>query len=101
MTTRPYDTSFQEVIEALLRGVRSMQESSVYQILEEPEARGKSLGQLGGIRSSLLSIGRKRGLGEPLAHLAERLEAITDENKLDTLLMAILEVKAWDELLTE
>jgi predicted transposase YdaD len=87
----------------LLRGVRTMKESSTYQaILEEGEARGEARGEakgrIEGERRVLLRLGTRR-FGEPDAITLETIRAIASLERLDQLNDKLLEAENWAELL--
>ncbi len=70
---------------SLLKGVIGMEESTTYQfILKEGEARGATLGDARGIRSTILRIGAKR-FGAPPTELLAALEAIDSAAALQAL----------------
>lgn len=94
-----YDRAFARI---LLQGVReSMRESTTYQeILEEGEEKGRVAGKVAGKRDDLLKLATKR-FGEPAAEMVARINSISDLDRLDTLLLRMLDVDGWDELLVE
>jgi hypothetical protein len=88
-------------VDRLLKGVRTMQESSTYQaILEKGIRRGVEQGRLEEARSILLRVGGKF-LGAPGSAAASRVEGISDWKRLGALADRVLEggVASWDELL--
>jgi predicted transposase YdaD len=94
-------------INALLKGVPGMKESSVYQeILQEGLAEGRAIGiaegRAEGIaegeRRMLLRLGRAR-LGEPNTDTLRELEQITNAERLEELVVRLPEVESWQELL--
>jgi len=69
----------------------NMKESSTYQaILEEGEAKEA--------RKMLLLMGREQ-FGEPSAKIVALLDAVTDLDRLEALVLRLLQVKTWEELL--
>src|SRR5262249_40857453 len=87
----------------LLRGIRSMKESTVYQmILEEGEAKGltegRREGELAEARKFLLGLGEAQ-FGPPDAHVTATLEAITDVKRLEVLGKQLLRADSWEDLL--
>lgn len=81
----------QALIQTLLRGVVTMKESVTYQaILEEGGANEA--------RKLLLLQGRDR-FGEPSAKIKAFLDAVTDLDRLEALMLRMLHVKTWEELL--
>jgi predicted transposase YdaD len=94
-----YDRPFARI---LLQGVReTMRESTTYQeILEEGEEKGRAEGKVAGKRDDLLKLATKR-FGEPAADMVARINSISDLDRLDALLLRMLDVDGWDELLVE
>ena len=83
-----YEPAF---IQMLLRGVRTMIESSTYRAtVEEGEV------QMG--RKMLLRQGRRR-FGEPSPQVLTALNALTDVSRLEELGDRLLQVSSWEELL--
>ena len=82
-TTWLMETFYQQaLIQTLLRGVISMEESVTYQaILREGEARGEARGKATEARRMLLLVGRTR-FGEPSAAVVDTLDALTDVSLL-------------------
>jgi hypothetical protein len=91
----------QAVIEALLQGVPNMQESSLYQILEAREARGRFLGEVASAREMLLLVGRERGLGDPSVLVRQRLDAIHQLSQLQALIRRVVHITSWEELFAD
>ena len=92
-----------DVARALVRGVWSMQESTVYQsILAEGEARGeargKAIGKAIGERELILIVGSKR-FGDPDANIRMLLDAIESPERLKNLGARLLDVDSWHDLL--
>ena len=92
---------------SLLKGVGNMQESSTYRaILAEGEARGIAVGEARGIavgeargkREAVLRVGSKR-FGEPDAHTRSILDQIDSPERLDGLLIRVIDAESWSELL--
>jgi hypothetical protein len=80
-----------ELLADIYRGVRLMEDSSAYLlILERGEIKGKV--------SAILRQGRKR-FGPADAATEAALKAITDLDRLDRLIDAVLTVNSWQELL--
>jgi hypothetical protein len=85
----------QALIETLLQGVLSMEESVTYQaILRKGEAKGEAKEA----RRILLLIGRAQ-FGEPPADVQAALDAITDVRRLEELAVRSRQVSDWHELL--
>jgi predicted transposase YdaD len=82
-----------------LRGVIPMHESTTYQeIIEEGKAMGRQEGEMREAKKTLLLLGSKRfGPAQEKARVA--LAAIDRLEKLDELLLRLLDVASWDELL--
>jgi hypothetical protein len=79
------------LVQSLLRGVVKMKESTTYQAtIEEGKAEEA--------RKLLLLQGRDR-FGEPSAKIVALLDAVTDLDKLEALVVRLLHVKTWEELL--
>jgi hypothetical protein len=62
-------------------------------------AEGNAKGEIRGVRSTLLLLGRKR-FGEPSSDVIQALEAISTTEALQQLTVRVLEVESWEELLT-
>jgi predicted transposase YdaD len=75
----------------LFRGVTVMEESTTYQMIM---ARGRLLGK----REDLLLQGREK-FGPPDGATVERIQSITDPQRLEQLLVRLLQVSDWQELL--
>lgn len=105
----------QAMVQTLLRGVVDMKESVTYQaILEEGMAEGiakgiakgmakgmaegKAKGEVEEARKLLLLTGRER-FGEPPTKIMALLDAVTDLDRLEALIIRLLHVKTWEELL--
>jgi hypothetical protein len=87
------------LLQTLLRGVVNMKESVTYQaILEEGEAMGEAKGKAAEARKMLLLLGRDR-FGEPPAKIVALLDAVTELDRLEALMLRLLHVKTWEELL--
>ncbi len=87
----------------LLRGGRSMRESTVYQmILEEGEAKGlakgRREGELAEARKILLRLGEEH-FGPPDAHVTAAVKATTDLERLEALSTRLLRAASWEDLL--
>jgi hypothetical protein len=88
-----------ELINHLLRGVISMEESTTYQaIVEEGMAKGLHQGAIQEAKKTLLHQGTKL-FGAPRPKAAATLETINKLEKLDELLDRVLDVSSWEELL--
>jgi hypothetical protein len=75
-----------------------MEESTTYQLLL---ARGEAAGRLEEARHLLLQLGRVK-FGRPADNAtAERIEQITDLDRLRALAGRVLDVSGWQELLAE
>jgi predicted transposase YdaD len=80
-----------EFVQQLLRGVRSMKESSTYQaILEEGEAKEA--------RKFLTRLG-SREFGPPSATVQAALEGISDVERLEQLGLEVQSQASWEDLL--
>ncbi len=93
----------QALIKRLLQEVGNMKESVTYRaILEEGEARGEARGEAKGeakeARKILLLFGRDK-FGEPSADVPATLDAITDVDRLNDLLLRLKHAASWQELL--
>lgn len=92
-----------QVLEQLMKGVRSMKESDTYQmILEEGFAKGIDQGFAKGraeeAKSLLLKIAEHR-FGAPPPQIARQIDAIDDRDRLETLVERIAAVSGWEDLL--
>ncbi|MGH7226091.1 MAG: DUF4351 domain-containing protein [Gemmataceae bacterium] len=89
-------TRYEEpLIETLLQGVITMEESVTYQaILRKGEAKG----QAKEARRMLLLQGRSR-FGEPTPEVVAAVDALADVEKLEQLGVKLLQVSSWQELL--
>jgi len=101
---KPYDATLKvlmtkypaELAGELLKGVRSMKESSTYQaIIQE----GRQEGQVEEARRMLLLVGR-RMYGPPSAAAESALQSISALEQLERLAERIGQVKGWDDLLS-
>ena len=101
-----------DFVQSLLKGVGDMQESSTYRaILAEGEARGEARGVARGVasgialgaalgkREAVLRLGSKR-FGEPDPFVRSVLDAIDSTERLDGLLLRVIEAQSWNELLS-
>jgi len=79
--------------QALLRGVRSMKESSTYQAIVQEGAIKEA-------RKLLLRLGSKQ-FGRRSARTQAALEKVSDLGQLETLIERIRTVESWDALLAE
>jgi hypothetical protein len=91
------------LIETLLQGVLAMEESVTYQkIIRKGKAEGRVEGRVEGkveeARNILLLVGRNR-FGEPSPEVAARLDAVTDLNRLEELIVRSHQATSWQELL--
>jgi hypothetical protein len=102
-----YDVLMIEGVSAMIRGIRGIEESSVYQgIFAKGEVRGEARGRVEGqtegaieeARKTLLRWGRKK-LGPASDEIEIRLTALRDLDQLDVLLDRVLDLSTWDELL--
>jgi hypothetical protein len=102
-------------VEALLKGVRNMRDSWLYQdILKEGLAEGRALGiaegkaegkaigiaegRVEGERALLVQLGTRR-FGPPTSALMVRLNGITDADELTRLGLSLLDATGWDDWL--
>ncbi len=89
----------QAVIQRLLQGVMSMKESVTYQaILDEGRAEGIAKGKAEEARRILRMQGENL-LGEPSAEAIAALDAMTDVQKLEDLIMRLPQATSWQALL--
>jgi len=79
------------VMKRLLQGVRSMRESTSYQLIVEE-------GELKGERRALLLLGSQQ-FGEPPPNVLAVLNSIENVRTLEALLAKVLDVSTWSELL--
>jgi hypothetical protein len=87
------------LIQTLLRGVATMEESVTYQaILRKGEALGEAKGKAEEARRVLLLLGRTR-FGEPSAEAVAALDALSDVGRLEELAVRLLRAGSWEELL--
>ena len=87
------------LIQTLLRGVMSLEESVTYQaILRKGEARGEARGRATEARRMLLAQGRAR-FGKPSARVVAALEDLSDLDQLEELGVRLLQASSWEELL--
>lgn len=88
-----------DLVNKLLRGVVEMEESVTYQaIVEEGMAKGLARGKREEARKNLLLLGEKR-FGPLPADGALALAVVEELEKLEQLLVRVLDVKSWEELL--
>jgi hypothetical protein len=91
----------QATVEMLLRGVRSMKESSTYQaIMEEGRQEGRIEGATEALRNVLLDLGSKL-LGEPGPRARKVVAQITDLDRLKALVGRLNSVESWHTLLAD
>jgi predicted transposase YdaD len=83
-------------ITTMVLGIRGIEESSVYQGIF---AKGRAEGQIEEAKKILLAQGRKR-FGEPGDEVLGKIAAINGLDRLNHLLVRVLDVAGWDELLT-
>lgn len=88
----------------LLRGIRGMHESSVYQALleegrEEGREQGREQGQLLDARQIVAELGTAK-FGAPDAATRSLLERVSDVAALHRLAVGVLSASSWDDLLT-
>jgi predicted transposase YdaD len=85
----------QALIDRLLQGVLTMEESVTYQaILRKGEAKGEAKEA----RRILLLLGREM-FGEPQADVQAALDALSDVRRLEELAVRLRHVSGWQELL--
>jgi hypothetical protein len=77
-------------------GVKGFVEMLKREGLAEGRAEGEAIGR----REVLLAVGRER-FGEPPAAVVAAVRAITDLNRLTTLVVRVLTISGWDELLAD
>jgi hypothetical protein len=79
-----------------------MKQSSTYQeIVEEGVEIGIEKGRAAAKQDDLILLGTKRFDQPPDAEVAARIRAITDPDRLDTILLRILDARDWNDLLAE
>ncbi len=83
------------VINRLLKGVREMKESVVYQAIQK---EGKDIGHIEEAVSTLLRLGTRR-LGKPSQQVKARITALMSLETLRELTDRVYDVETWDELL--
>jgi hypothetical protein len=83
------------LVDHLLRGVMAMEESVAYQAILQ-EGGGKGLRE--GKRKTVLLLGSKR-FGKPSSDVAATIEGIDNIEKLDQLILRVLDAEHWEELL--
>ncbi len=93
----------QALVQRLLQGVLAMKESVTYQAilkegLEEGIKEGLTEGSIKEARKILLLQGRSR-FGEPSAEARAAVNALTDVQKLEDLIVRLLQANSWQELL--
>jgi hypothetical protein len=81
-----------KLIEQLLQGVRAMKESTTYQAI-------KAEGRLEEVRRLLFRVGEERFVTGPTPEQQAVIEAITDADRLEELVIRTLHVGTWAELL--
>ncbi|HLJ55380.1 MAG TPA: hypothetical protein VKT77_10100 [Chthonomonadaceae bacterium] len=85
-----------EIIEKLFaEDLAMLREAS---IIDEWIADGEQRGRMEHARAALKKLGAKR-FGEPDARVLAAIDAITDQETLDRLLLRVLDVESWSELL--
>jgi predicted transposase YdaD len=90
---------YDKEIAALMREVREMEESSVYQeIVRIGEARGEVRGEVRGIRDTILRQGRIK-FGKAGRNVVARLNRIEDLDRLHALADRLIRAENWDDLL--
>jgi predicted transposase YdaD len=86
-------------VAAMTLGIRGIEESSVYQdIFAKGEAKGLIVGRVEEARLAVMQLGRKK-LGQIDEAMRVRIAAIDDLDRLNALLVRILDVTSWFELL--
>jgi hypothetical protein len=90
-----YEAGF---VEPLLRGVRGMKESTTYQAIME---EGRQEERPAEARRVLLRVGEDRFGTGPTPEQRTILEAITDANRLEDLVVRACHVGSWAELLEQ
>ncbi len=83
------------VVESLVRGVRDMKESWLYQ---EIAAEGRAEGRVEGERTLLVAQATRR-FGRPPAAVLDRLNGMTDADELTRLGVALFDATGWDDWL--
>jgi len=87
-----------EFVDRLLQGVRAMKESTTYQAIK---AEGREEGRLEEVRRVLLRLGQDRFRKGPTREQEAVIEAITDPERLEELVVRTGHVGAWTELLEQ
>jgi predicted transposase YdaD len=94
-----------ELTVSLFQLVRGLKESSTYQAIleegrEEGLEKGRAEGKLTEAIKMLIKLGTKR-FGPPEPSALDRLQSITDLERIEILSDRLLEVASWDDLLVE
>ncbi len=84
-------------VQALLQGVRHMQESTTYQAILR---KGIEQGRMQEAKRTLLNMGSKR-FGVPDRRHAAFIDSISDLKQVDELNLRLFDVTGWEELLGE
>jgi len=88
-----------DVIRGLFKGVTAMEESTTYQyILRKGEARGIQLGAVAELHKVLLRQGRQKW-GAPSEEVEATIRGISDLERLERMVDAVLPAAGWQELL--
>ncbi len=83
----------------MVLGIRGIEESWVYQdIFSKGEAKGEAKGRAEEDRAIILRLGRNK-FGQPDETVLIKLAAISDLDRLHSLLDRILDASTWEELL--
>jgi predicted transposase YdaD len=89
----------QAVVEKLMQGVLTMEESVTYQaILKKGEARGEARGKAEEAMRMLMLLGRRK-LGEPSPEAMAALDGVTDIHRLEELALQLEHATSWPRLL--
>jgi hypothetical protein len=81
----------------LLKGIHAMRDSVTYQaILDE----GREEGQIQLAHKMLLRLGTRR-FQEPSEEIRQRIEALSDLEELQDLLVRVIEVQSWEALFAD
>jgi predicted transposase YdaD len=86
----------QALVQTLLRGVRSMKESSTYQAIVE---EGRQEGRIEAFRKVLLQLGTDQ-FGEPSSRTQKAIAKLADPERLEALIRLVHKVDSWQALLT-
>lgn len=88
-----------DLADRLLKGIQTMEDSVTYQaIVEKGRVKGRLEGRLEEARSTLIRLGTAR-FGAASEEVRERVEAMTDLEGLERLLVRVLIAASWEDLM--